>query len=102
MGITRCPHCGRETFVVKEIGRPFPRPLRKMQVRERCKYCNAVLSVRGGAFTPLGQVLPLAAIALCLVIALSLWPHDPALHWLNWMMRAFVILRIAMFFSKPS
>lgn len=92
----RCPHCGRHTIVVQELGRPFPKSLRTMQVRERCIYCNAILSIRGGAFTLFGQVLPLLVAACCLALAPSVWPQARRLHVIGPFIGGVLVIRIVM------
>lgn len=96
MSMLRCPHCGRHTIVVQELGRPSPKSLRTIQVRERCIYCNAILSVRGGAFTPFWQVLPLLVAASCLALAITLWPQTRTLHIIGSLIDVVLVMRIVM------
>jgi hypothetical protein len=64
----RCPNCRKQTFGVNEIGRPFPKRLREVQIRMRCIYCGAILAQQGGEWTFPRQLAPLVISAFLFAV----------------------------------
>ena len=94
MSMRYCPRCRKQTVSVDEIGRPFPKGLREIQVRIRCMDCGWIFSKEAGGWTPLGQVIPLVMSAMLLVAAIEYWPQIFLLHLLSFPIQALLILRI--------
>lgn len=94
MSMKYCPRCRKQIVSVDEIGRPFPKSLREIQVRIRCMGCGWIFSKDGGGWTPLGQVIPLVMAAMLLVAAIEYWPQIFLLHLLSFPIQALLIFRI--------
>jgi len=96
----RCPRCRKQTFGVNEIGRPFPRPLRRLQVRLRCIFCGTVLSQQGGEWMPLGGVALWLTLALVLGVLMHRSPDILLLRALELVVQSFLIYKIAALFRR--
>ena len=91
----RCPNCRKQTLGVNEIGRPFPKRLRKVQIRLRCIYCGAILAQHGGGWTFPGQLAPLIVSAFLFALLIYRLPDFPLFKMLQIAVQGLLAYKVA-------